>query len=165
MKREIWKDIAGYEGKYKVSSFGNVKSFLIDSKGKLLKPRLHKITKTYSYLSVALQDKSFSIHRLVAQAFIPNKEKKPCVNHKDSNSLNNHVFNLEWCTHKENTSHAIQSGNMKKFVQGSTKLTKSEVLQIRAMHKEFTQEQLASMYKVSRQNISNIIRRKTFIHI
>lgn len=52
--------------------------------------------------------KVYTIHRLVAEAFIPNIENKPCVNHKDGNTYNNCVSNLEWVTHSENTIHAIE---------------------------------------------------------
>lgn len=100
---EIWKDIKGYEGLYQASNLGRVKSFHtnFNSKG-YLKPRLSKD----GYYSVTLykngKSKQFKVHRLVAEAFVPNSDNLPQVNHKDENKLNNNVDNLEWCTAKYN---------------------------------------------------------------
>lgn len=106
---EIWKDIKGYEGLYQVSNFGRVKSLKYSTEGKILKGR-HT---GKGYLSVALfrnsVRKSTCIHRLVAQAFIPNPENKPEVNHIDENKLNNNVSNLEWVTPKENSNHGTRN--------------------------------------------------------
>lgn len=101
---EIYKDIEGYEGLYQVSNLGNVKS-LKDNNGKyrekILKPSIRK-----GYLKVNLCKnktiKNYSVHRLVAIAFITNTHNFPCINHKDENKKNNVVSNLEWCSYKYN---------------------------------------------------------------
>lgn len=100
--QEIWKDIKGFEGKYQVSNYGNVKSLNYRHTGKeqLLKP----ILQNNGYFCVMLYkpNKRFLIHRLVAEAFIPNHDNLPQVNHKDEDKTNNYVVNLEWCTNKYN---------------------------------------------------------------
>ena len=106
---EIWKDIKGYEGHYKVSNLGNVKSFKY-GKETLLKRRLTDRGYDTAMLYDKGKQKCFKIHRLVAQAFIPNLENKSEVNHIDGNKLNNSVDNLEWCTHKENITHGFKTG-------------------------------------------------------
>ena len=98
---EIWKDIKGYEGLYQISNLGNVKSLKTNK-------NLY-YSKSRNYLRVSLNKngirKGCSIHRLVAQTFIPNPNNYPCVNHKDCNGNNNKVNNLEWCTYKQNNSY------------------------------------------------------------
>lgn len=106
MNKEVWKDIKGYEGYYQISNFGNVRNFKL----KLMKPH-----KTYrGYLRIGLTkdmvQTKFSIHRLVAEAFIPNPENKEYVNHIDGNKEFNCVLNLEWATHMENEIHAMSNG-------------------------------------------------------
>lgn len=80
---------------------------------------LSPVKTTAGYHSVTLQDwevkKNFSVHRLVALAFIPNPECKPQVNHRDGNKVNNRIENLEWATAKENCVHAISSGLKRDF--------------------------------------------------
>ena len=97
---EIWKKIEGFED-YEVSNLGRVKSIRCTLK--------HCVGKN-GYASVNLQENTKTIHRLVASAFIPNPENKRCVNHIDGNKKNNNVENLQWVTHKENTTHAIKNG-------------------------------------------------------
>lgn len=103
MVEEIWVDIKGYEGLYQVSNLGRVKSLeRIDSLGHKRKEKIFKPQKNKGYLRVSLwkdgKGKKYSIHRLVAIAFIPNPDNLPEVNHKDENKFNNNVDNLEWCT-------------------------------------------------------------------
>lgn len=95
---EIWKWITGYEGKYKVSSLGRIMSYAQNSNGKIKNGYKDK----KGYLTIYLYDsdgngKWYKIHRLVGQAFIPNPNNLPQINHKDEDKTNNCVDNLEWC--------------------------------------------------------------------
>lgn len=124
-------DVKGYEGLYQVSSFGRVKSLgrvimveqsryekprIVKWKPRVLKPSISKKGRNRRgcYAKVVLTKngvkKNYEVHRLVAIAFIENPHKKPVVNHIDSNSMNNHIHNLEWCTTLENNIHCIQAG-------------------------------------------------------
>lgn len=105
--KEIWKDIEGYEGKYQVSNFGNVKRISVPKKGRgvkgyirggLLKPDKDKAGYLRTTLCMNGKHKHFLIHRLVGKAFICNPNNFPEINHKDENKSNNNVDNLEWCT-------------------------------------------------------------------
>ena len=106
---EKFVEISGYNGIYEISSFGNVISNNF-GKRKILK----QSTMTSGYKMVVLKkdgkQKSFSIHRLMAIAFLPNENNLPQVNHKDGNKLNNDLSNLEWCTQSQNIQHMYDSG-------------------------------------------------------
>jgi len=105
--KEIFKSVCGYDGFYSVSNTGFVKS---DRTGKILNfDSSHKYARVS--LSVDGVVKRFFVHRLVGDAFIPNIENKPCINHIDSNVRNNDVSNLEWCTHSENAIHSNAFGD------------------------------------------------------
>ena len=98
---EIWKDKKDYEGHYQVSNFGRVKSIKF-GKEIILKLRTDKDGYFKVDLSKNNKLKTFTVHRLVAEAFIPNPYNLPCINHKDECKTNNNVNNLEWCNSKYN---------------------------------------------------------------
>lgn len=102
-----WLPVKKFEGFYSISDTGLVMS---ERSGKLLKPSISNVGYYRIMLSLAGATLRTHIHRLVAEAFIPNPDRKPCVNHKDANKLNNNVENLEWVTYRENTMHAYNLG-------------------------------------------------------
>lgn len=108
---EIWKDIDGYEGKYQVSSLGRIKSasWHNGATERLLKLRLDRRGYPTCFLYKDGQRKQLSVHRVVANTFIPNPHNKPQVNHINGEKSDNRVKNLEWCTNRENQDHASDS--------------------------------------------------------
>lgn len=103
MAIEIWKPIKGYEGTYEVSNLGHVRSLVrIDRLGRFVPEKIRSIKKNNrGYVQISLykdgRAKYYLLHRLVAEAFIPNPDNLPQINHKDENKDNNCVENLEWC--------------------------------------------------------------------
>lgn len=118
---EQFKDVKGYEGLYKVSENGVI--IRLDTNKEIGKRRGNGYTLTKLFKNG--ENKTMSVHRIVAEAFIPNPEGKPCVNHIDGDKTNNHVSNLEWVTYSENTSHAFQTGlcNNLKIPKGMEKFS------------------------------------------
>ena len=106
MLKEIYVDIQGFIGLYQISNFGNVKSFR--RKETII---LTPFKDTNGYHRVSLCGKDYSVHRLVANAFLSKIENKDLVNHKDLVKTNNMVDNLEWCNNRENILHYFNSNN------------------------------------------------------
>ena len=113
-EQEIWLPVVGWEGLYEVSSLGRVKSLPgkkggRDKTGRILRPGKTR----FGYLGVMFdfegRSKWVTVHRIVATAFIPNTNTLPCINHKDFNKRNNTESNLEWCTYKHNSRHALDA--------------------------------------------------------
>ena len=140
----IWKDIKGYEGLYQVSDDGRVKRVSTD--------RIANITvdgRGYSKKAITLngETKQYSVHRLVAEAFIENPLNKSEVNHIDGNKLNNCVENLEWVTRSENMKHAHKN-NLQHY---------SGYIQYSQRKKvgKFSEEDIEDIFKLKESGISN----------
>lgn len=119
-KREKWQPVKGYEGLYEVSNLGRVKRLydeiiVEDAKHhRIYKKRIfEKILKQHSdaagYMQVNLKGVRTRVHIIVADAFLVRKLEHQCVNHKDGNKQNNSVNNLEFCTFRENSIHAVRN--------------------------------------------------------
>ena len=113
--QEEWRPIVEYEGLYEVSNLGHVRSYVphtLRLKGApiQLKPIIvagYACVNLYKRVDGKRVQKMFKIHRLVAQAFIPNPDNKPCIDHINTDKLDNSVDNLKWCDHKENNNNPI----------------------------------------------------------
>lgn len=141
----------------------------VKSHGKLLKGEITKAGYKRLHISVDGKESKLSVHRMVAELFLPNPLDLPCVNHIDGNKLNNHVNNLEWCTYGENLSHAYKIGlrDCKGVKNPMSKLTTEQILEIRkryikGKHCENNSYGLAKKYKVSEKCILNIIHNKSY---
>lgn len=170
--KEIWKDIEGYEGIYQVSNTARViglprKFIRKDGKSYIVKKREIKVRIGWGgYYNVALsldgKKKTYPIHRLVAQAFIPNPLNKSQVNHIDGNKGNNNVDNLEWVTGSENVAHAFRTG-LRKTVVGNHKLSEDDVRYIRKKYKNRTcyrwgKKELAKELGISTSTIDFVLK-------
>lgn len=155
---EVWKDVVGFESLFLVSNFGEVYS---KRSSKILKQNLH----SNGYFTVATKIGGrkgkticFKVHRLVAEAFLLNIENKPFVNHIDGVKTNNNLNNLEWCTAKENTKHAILTGLIDYSKRNVTYiLNEDQISFIKENYKPFCREfgsrSLAKLFGVSKNTI------------
>lgn len=165
-QNEIWMDIPGYEGLYKISNIGRVTAIARSgSKGGIMQSATSK-----GYCRVILCKnnvrKNWSIHRLVGFSFIPNPDNFPLINHKDGDKTNNRVSNLEWCNHKMNSVHAVNIlGIGAGETNGRAKLTKREVdfmRYIKSHFPEVTAKAIGDFYAMSDVAICNIFNFKTW---
>lgn len=160
---------------YRTKEIPYAKGYLIDTngnvfnkKGKLLKPQVNG-----SYFAVDLpigcgKYKRATIHRLVAVAFLENKDNKPQVNHKDGNKFNNNVDNLEWVTRSENMKHAYDVLLNSHFGERNTqsKLTSNDVLDIVNKRSNGTNlSEISSIYGISPSTICDIMSGRSWSHI
>ena len=121
VRQEIWKDVVGFEDSYEVSSFGRVRGkerviYKNDGthqtfKSKILTPYSNNKRNGYCYVYLRVKGKKYPkfVHRLVAEAFLPNTKDLPQINHKDENTTNNRLENLEWCDAKYNNNYGSKS--------------------------------------------------------
>lgn len=171
MIKEKWKDVIGYEGKYQVSNYGQVKSLAsIDVNGKLRRGKLMAPQDTARYPKVVFKRGKPTmkyIHRLVLEAFSgpcpPNCEAR----HLDGNRLNNSLINLEWGTRKDNQADRIKHGtDMRGENHPNTTLKTGQVVQVRSLSGlGWTYKELAEEFGVSIPAIGRIVRRESWSHI
>jgi len=173
----VFKDVAGYEGLYAVNEMGEVWSYEkispigvhggeVKRGGHLLKPMRANQRTTHQRVILTKEGKrkQYLVHRLVAQAFIPNPDKLPFINHKDCNPENNHASNLEWCSAKQNSIHAYQNGrwtppNQQGAKNANSKLTEKDVIEIRKLHGEVKNcAEIARRFSVNPKTINMIVR-------
>lgn len=164
---EEWKPISGFEGLYEISSYGRVKSFKVYPSGKILKPSPD--SNGYLRLSLSKDGKKSdaTVHRLVAEAFLPRIDGKTCVNHIDGDKANNQLDNLEWCTYRENAQHALMTGlyngiSEEATMKGVRRSAKNRTRQvIRSDGERFRNAaEAASAIGANRHSIYTAIRRK-----
>lgn len=176
---EEWRDIAGYEGMYQVSSYGRVKSldriiYLRNQfgechkflKGQILKDKLDRYG--YPCVSLALYGKhrSFTVHILVARMFLPKYDyNKLQVNHIDGNKLNNNISNLEIVTPQQNVIHAYEHDLNTHYGPNNwlSKLSESDILKILEMYKtgRYSRPDLGKIFGVAGSEIARIVTGKS----
>lgn len=166
---EQWRPIAGYEGLYEVSDMGNVKSLRREvrmPKGgiRIVEEKLLVMLYLRGYQRCHLAKdgrvKNAQVHRLVAEAFIPNPENKPQVNHKNGIKTDNRASELEWATHRENEDHATVNGLKASGERNSNSVLNPESVQRLLARREETGLSiyaLAGEFGVSKSTVSNII--------
>jgi len=165
MGKEKWKDTRGYEGLYKISDLGRIKS--ISDRDCILKPFVDSL----GYMAINLKKdgkrKTERIHRLVAMSFIPNPKGKREVNHINGIKSDSRLKNLEWCTPGENRKHAYSIGLIKNGSKHHfSRLNENRIILIRKMASSgYSQKDLAIYFGVTQSNISHIVLRKTWAHV
>jgi len=181
---EIWLPIRGYEDSYLISNFGNIKSlprevvfmtsnqfgvYLVTrlTRGKLHTNFPHRRGYPYITLYHKGTPKKFSVHRLVAEHFIPNPNNHPEVNHKDGQRHNNHFSNLEWCTSSQNQLHSTKI--LKRGIgedHGLSKLTEDDVLKMRKLYSSgLDVESLSVLFSASKSNVRRILNHEAWVHV
>ena len=166
IEKEIWKDLIGYEGRYKIGSNGEI----MNKSGLLLKQNLD----TDGYKLITLYNgkrKMFRVHRLVVENFIGSIPDKMEVNHIDYNRSNNRVENLEIVTHLENVRHSydrivkgIKNNGATSVNKRNSKVTIKEADEIRKKYStgNYTQIELGNIYGLKRSAMSNLLNEKSW---
>ena len=173
LEGEVWRWIKGYENLYQISNFGRVKSFPRNGTGKeikILRPRVTQFGYLRVYLYKNNRKKFVAIHRLVAEAFIPNPENKPEVNHKFGVKFDCYFENLEWTTKAENNEHSIKMGLPKFGVERAvSKLNSEQVRWIRNNYKPYDKKYgitaMAKKFNVGTSTIMRVINGKTYKNV
>ena len=176
METERWLPVVGYELRYEVSSWGRVRSkdFWYDTGkaySRVKKGRVLKLsTMPHGYISIGLTGptgrKTLTVHRLVAEAFIPNPDNLRVVHHIDADKSNNRVINLHWCSYAENLMYTYDRGDRVFSGDNKPKLNPDKVRSMRSLREEGeTVVNLSSMFGVSIGTVSDVCSRLTYRNV
>jgi hypothetical protein len=178
MENEVWKDVIGYEGLYKVSNLGKIcslgrliegnKNSIYFKPEKLMTFELMK--KGYLRAKITKEKRSIKklVHVIVGECFILNPENKPQINHKNGIKNDNRVENLEWCTNKENCIHAVKNKlNVAKYGEscGGSKLKECDVIEIRNLKGKLLKVEIAKKFNISVHTINQIHQNISWRHL
>lgn len=164
MGKEIWKEVNGFEGQYEVSNKGRIRSVdrLVNQQGRIqlykgciMSPYVNNSGYLMIRLSKGNKKYSFTIHRIVACAFVANPNNYPCVNHKDEDKMNNNSENLEWCTNKYNINYG--TATLRRSVKMGTKICQYD-LEGNLIRQYFSIKNAAKVNGLSSSTIGDCVR-------
>lgn len=173
---EVFKAVAGYEGRYEVSNTGLIRRVYQPKSGRYKKGEILNPCKDKDgyYRTILTSDrgrrKNCMVHRLVAEAFVSNPSNNPVVNHIDGDKTNNHESNLEWVTVLQNNLHALRTG-LRKHPPGDlhhmAKITESQVKGLIKTYRvsKVTQYDLAEKYGISQSQVNRILKGVRWKHL
>ena len=173
IRGEKWRQAVGFSDRYYVSNKGRI--FTTSAHNKKDNPTIMKPARsfdkrrgTWGYMKTVMDGRTVVVHRVVAQAWIPNPDGKPFINHINGDKVDNRVENLEWCSASENTLHAYRTGLEKKQLgekHHATHLTNEQVKQFKwewANERKMTRKEYAKELGVTEATIKDIIRGRSW---
>lgn len=160
---EKWKDVKDYEGLYEVSSYGNIRSlnYRKTGKKKILKTQINKHGYEMVDLSKNGVRKTFQVHRLVAETFIPNPDGFNTVDHIDSNKTNNHLNNLQWMSNSDNVKKAWNDGLCFNIGKHNNRPARKKVINLTTKEVYDSITEAGAKNNIDRRRISDCCRYKS----
>ena len=160
-----WRQVVGWEGRYEVSADGRIRTTTGTIIGQWLNDQ------GYALVRLSSPRRMVRAHRVVALAWVPNREGAESINHINNDRADNRAANLEWCSQQENLAHARRQGRMHRYPKGNrpliAKLSTEQVMAIRSAYAngEGSWQALATRFGVSKRCIGHCIRRETYADV